>query len=155
MAFSFTYKEIFNRAAVSRTWLDSSSRDKALRYSTILGFILAYGIGALVAGEFPPDKDLLAPFVYVGGFELLPAVAMFPIVFYVAAWVADEFPFHSRLVIIVAGVAGLLAYAIGTLAYVPGSYATRIGFFSYPVAIAILAFVQMIQIRSDLRGHED
>jgi len=154
MAFSYTYKEIFSRAAFSRTWLASSRRDKSLRYSVILGFFLAYCLGALVAGDFPPEKELLTPFIFVAKFELLPAVALFPIVFYVSAWVADEFPLRSRQVIVAAGMIGLFAYAFATVVNNPESYVSRIGFFVYPIAIATIALAQIRSIRSAVRESE-
>jgi hypothetical protein len=149
MAFSFTYKEIFSRVGFSRTWLERSRRDHALRYGSILGFVLAYCVAALIAGDFPPRKELLAPFIYLGNLDVLPVVALFPVVFYLCSWIADEFPLGSRQVIILAGVPGIVVYGLSSTVHSPGLFPSRIPFFVYAVAIIILASVQTARIRSE------
>ena len=147
--FSFTYKEIFNRSAFSRTWQDVAKRDKALRVVVVAGFLVAYGFGVLVAGEFPPKKEILAPILYIGRFDFLPIIAVFPIVFYVLTWVANDYRLVARSLIVVTAFIGEIGYVIAVLGYGPGSYVVRLGFFLYPVIVGMLAAAQILAIRSE------
>ena len=149
MAFSFSRRKKFSRADFHRRWLEIGARDKALRNTAIFGFIAAYAVGAVIAGDLPPKKELLAPNFYLGQFDFMPMIAVVAVIFYFLAWTADEYPRGSRTAIVIFGALATCTYVVSLAKYQPESYNVRIGFLLYLVAVPVLAALQRSKISSN------
>ena len=143
MAFSFTYKKIFDPAGYWRIWSRPKKRDQFLRYATVIGAATAYGFVIAASGVFPPEDDTLSPFIYFGKNRFLPVSAVFFCILYVLAWSVDENPVGNRRLIVVVGL--LFACTFVPLTYWDGdgSWGTSVIFIPYILLVVAIASWQL------------